>query len=104
MLVGLDENVSAETVAARLREAFPGERPSALAGRLGIRIEFGEWFPVTAGEYESAVGRITVNRRAPVDVETVIAHELGHHCLERLGRIQDERFCDEFAEALTGEF
>lgn len=99
----IDGATSAGSLAGRLRLAFPGKKPSEIAERLGVVVEFGDWFPVTAGEYEHAVRKITVNRRAAVDAEAVIAHELGHHFLDRLAREQDEHFCNDFAAALTAE-
>lgn len=94
-------NASGSEIACRLVGLYPGSKPSEIAERLGLEVVFGEWFPVTAGEFENFAGRITVNSKAAVDVETVVAHELGHYCLGVLGRGQEERFCDEFAEALT---
>lgn len=71
-----------------------------MAAVLGLTVESSSWHPVTAGELEMATGRITFNSRAGIYFEEVIAHELGHYCLHRLGRPQSETFCREFAETL----
>lgn len=96
-----ERDASGSEIAALLMAARANGSPSEIAEHLGVEVVFGDWAPVTAGEFQKSVGRITVNRKAAVDVETVIAHELGHYCLDVLGREQEERFCDEFAEALT---
>jgi hypothetical protein len=97
------ESLSGGSAAAALRRTVNAATPSETAAALGLQIEFGEWHPVTAGEYDKRNGKITVNRKAPVDFEAVIAHEIGHYILEGLEMKSDERFCDEFAEALTGD-
>lgn len=76
-----------------------------IARRTDISVEFESWFPVTFGEFDRKNRRITVNRNAPVWVEVIVAHELGHYFLQDLTGIEGidiERSCDRFANALLG--
>lgn len=89
-------------LATAVRKAFPAESAVRIAERVGLNVVFGDWFPVTAGECDHSKATITVNRRAALDTELVVAHELGHHLLHKLAMRQDENFCDEFAYNLVG--
>lgn len=88
--------------AARLKRLHPMKKPSEIASMLGLAIDYGSWFPVTAGEFDGSSETITVNVRADADPEEVIAHELGHFLLSWLGVDQNEAFCEEFALELSG--
>ncbi|CAN5540971.1 hypothetical protein BH10ACI2_BH10ACI2_17580 [soil metagenome] len=106
-----------------LPEAIPIERDHFLADKIAqkivadletrdvyeiarlsdISIVFERWFPVTFGEFDRKNRRMTVNQNAPVAVETIIAHELGHYFLQNLVPsvgVDFERLCDRFADAL----
>ncbi len=83
-----------------------------LAFRLGVRIVFEEWEPITFGEFDKKTQRICINRRAlgsmddPAGFEkTVIAHELGHFAAEKLNlvNLDEEKFACEFAEELINQ-
>ena len=74
-----------------------------IARRSDISVVFERWYPVTLGEFDRKNRRITVNRNAPVAVETIVAHELGHYFLQDLvpgEGVDIERLCDRFADAL----
>jgi Zn-dependent peptidase ImmA (M78 family) len=77
-----------------------------IARRLDISIAYAKWFPITLGEFDKKNKRITVNENAKIPLKKIIAHELGHYFLREnfdLGTLtfDEEKFCDEFAEALT---
>lgn len=71
-----------------------------------LKIEYGHWQPVTAGEFELKAKVIRVNLNAVEQLnlvkEKIIAHELGHYFARnlQLSKIDEEKFCDEFAEEL----
>jgi Zn-dependent peptidase ImmA (M78 family) len=73
-----------------------------IARRLDISITYAKWFPVTLGEFDKKNRRITVNENAKIPFEKIIAHELGHYFAQDLKLVDEEKFCDEFAEALYG--
>jgi Zn-dependent peptidase ImmA (M78 family) len=72
-----------------------------IARRLDISITYAKWFPITLGEFDKKNRRITVNENAKIPIEKIIAHELGHYFAQDLKLVDEEKFCDEFAEALT---
>lgn len=71
-----------------------------IAERLGISITYAKWFPVTIGEFDKKNRRITVNENANILFEKIIAHELGHYFAQDLKLIDEEKFCDNFADEL----
>jgi Zn-dependent peptidase ImmA (M78 family) len=71
--------------------------PFAIAAARSIAVEYGEWTPVTLGEYDDRSRTITINRRAAADHRIIAAHELGHAIL---GRDASESDCDRFARLL----
>lgn len=71
-----------------------------IAEILDISIIYEKWFPVTLGEFDRKKKRITVNQNAAIPFEKIIAHELGHYFAQDLEIIDEEKFCDEFAENL----
>lgn len=97
----LDKTVSGRRFASRVRTAFGTWDPEAIAAMCALTVVNGSWEPVTAGEFDFSSGVITVNTRADADRMFVIAHELGHFFLGVVQRSEEqERFCDEFADAL----
>jgi Zn-dependent membrane protease YugP len=72
----------------------------------GLKIEYGRWAAVTAGEFEPQNKLIRVNQNAVEQIgiaqEKIIAHELGHFFARNLSlsKAEEEKFCDEFAEEL----
>ena len=71
-----------------------------IARRLDISITYAKWFPVTLGEFDRKNKRITVNQNAKIPFEKIVAHELGHYFAQNLKLVEEEKFCDEFAENL----
>lgn len=71
-----------------------------------LKIEYGCWAAVTAGEFEPKKKLIRVNLNAVealgIAKEKIIAHELGHFFARdlRLSKAEEEKFCDDFAEEL----
>lgn len=86
-------------------EQFGTRDVHRIAHRAGLSIEYGSWYPVTAGELNTSAMKITVNYSANIEEERIIAHELGHYFvrLRRLSVADEERLCDAFAhEFLAG--
>ncbi|MCU0238996.1 MAG: hypothetical protein MUC29_06105 [Pyrinomonadaceae bacterium] len=71
-----------------------------IAEKLEILIVYEKWFPVTLGEFDKKNKRITVNENAKISFKKIIAHELGHYFAQNLKLVEEEKFCDEFAENL----
>ena len=71
-----------------------------IAQKVNVSIIYEKWFPVTFGEFDRQKRRITVNENAEIPLEKIIAHELGHYFLQDLKVLDEEKFCDEFAEEL----
>jgi hypothetical protein len=93
-------------LAALVSGLFPGAGPSAIAAALGLKVVEERWFPVTAGEFIARKMLIVVNLEAPVERETIVAHELGHYFLRAAAlpeREDEEKLCDAFAKELLNE-
>jgi Zn-dependent peptidase ImmA (M78 family) len=78
-----------------------------IAEKLTISIVYEKWYPVTVGEFDRKNRRITVNENAGIPFEKIIAHELGHYFLGKIGpqsrrdaEFDEEKLCDEFAVEL----
>ena len=93
----------AAALVGRIETCYRTRDVYELARRAGVTLVFQHWPPVTAGEFDHRTKTIYVNGNAPLPVEKIVAHELGHYFLRRfeIGFAGDEeRFCDEFAAAL----
>jgi Zn-dependent peptidase ImmA (M78 family) len=78
-----------------------------IAEKVGVKIVYQKWFPVTLGEFDWRTKTIIVNENAPIAAEKIIAHELGHYFLREFdvkNVADEENFCDEFANELLKEF
>lgn len=70
-----------------------------IARKVGVKITYETWFPITNGEFDRINKTITVNLNAKETREKIIAHELGHFFAENLnlGREEEEIYAHEFA-------
>ena len=78
-----------------------------IADKCGLKIVYQKWFPVTLGEFDWKNKTIIVNENAQISPEKIIAHELGHYFLRKFdvkNVLDEEKFCDEFADELLKEF
>ncbi len=79
----------------------------SIAEKAGVKIVYGNWHPVTIGEYDKKARTISVNLRALTgnkhSKETIVAHELGHFFAAEfnLSRHEEEAFAVNFARELT---
>ena len=73
-----------------------------IAAKSGVKIVYQKWFPVTFGEFDRKKQIIVINENAPIAVEKIIAHELGHFFVKEFAVkiTNEETFCDEFADVL----
>ncbi|MCA1624242.1 MAG: hypothetical protein LC778_10655 [Acidobacteria bacterium] len=73
-----------------------------IAERIGVKIVYESWFPVTIGEFDNRNKTICVNLNAGVKLEKIIAHELGHFFAQEfnLNKAEEEKFAREFVEVL----
>ena len=78
----------------------------AIAEQSGVKIVYGDWHPVTLGEFDRQKRTICVNLRAVTEniasKESIVAHELGHFFAAPfdLDRRTEEAFAAEFADEL----
>jgi Zn-dependent peptidase ImmA (M78 family) len=98
--------MNGEILANKIASEFGTNNVFEIAKQLDISITYANWFPVTLGEFDKKNKRITVNQNAKIPLKKIIAHEFGHYFLREnfdLGTLtfDEEKFCDEFAEALT---
>jgi Zn-dependent peptidase ImmA (M78 family) len=99
--LGLVERSSGAFLAERIFRQFQTLDVFQIAEKAGVKIRFEKWFPVTAGEFDWKNKIIIVNENAPVAAEKIVAHELGHFFIREFeieNIIDEEKFCDEFAE------
>ena len=80
-----------------------------IALKSNVKIVYGDWHPITIGEFDKKTNTICVNRRAVAenkngqDLEKkIIAHELGHFFAQEfdLDRKTEEDFALNFAQEL----
>ncbi|MCY7345663.1 MAG: ImmA/IrrE family metallo-endopeptidase [Pyrinomonadaceae bacterium] len=79
---------------------FGAKNVFEIAEKVGVKIVYQKWFPVTLGEFDWRTKTIIVNENAPIPLEKIVAHELGHYFLKefKIENVADEEsFCDEFA-------
>lgn len=84
---------------------FATKDPFELALRAGVKVTYARWHPVTWGEFDQRSATICLNLAAPVPLEKILAHELGHYFSGRKSqecRKKQEKLADEFALALLG--
>lgn len=81
----------------------------SIAEKVGVKITYGKWFPMTIGEFDKKTKTIFVNQNALVKAlnpdaleRKIIAHELGHFFANdlNLGKKEEEKFAMEFAAKL----
>jgi hypothetical protein len=101
--LGFVERSSGAVLAERIFARFQTRDVFQIAEKAGVKIRFEKWFPATAGEFDWKNKTIIVNENAPVSMEKIVAHELGHFFIREFeieNIIDEEKFCDEFAENL----
>jgi len=96
------ENRNGEQLARTVIEKFNTRDVLEIVEKVGLRLIYEKWFPVTIGEFDWKNKTICVNLNAYVPVEKIIAHELGHFFARDLNleKAEEEKFCDDFAESL----
>ncbi len=91
-------------LAGRIIKIFQTRDIYEITRKAGVKIIFQNWHPATAGEFNHQTRTIYVNGNAGLPVEKVLAHELCHYFMREFevdaGVVDEECFCDEFAEAL----
>jgi Zn-dependent peptidase ImmA (M78 family) len=78
-----------------------------IAEKVGVKIVYQKWFPVTLGEFDWGTKTVFVNENAPISFEKIVAHELGHYFLREFNVkdiVDEEKFCDEFADEILKKF
>ncbi len=99
--------MKASETARKIVEKFGTNDVYAIAEKVGVKIVYENWHPVTIGEYDKKSRQICVNLRAVNDDKfterKIIAHELGHFFAAAFDfdRKQEENFACSFAEELT---
>lgn len=90
----------------KLISGFETKDVYAIAEQSSVKIIYGSWHPVTAGEFDKKTRTICVNRQAlennRFSEQEIIAHELGHFFALNFAfnRTDEENFACEFAKVL----
>ena len=78
--------------------------PFLLTKLAGIKVDYARWHPVSWGEYDSHSRGICLNLNAPIPLEQVLAHELGHYFVQQLlgksNKKEEELLASDFATGL----
>ncbi len=88
-------------------EKFGTRDVYVIAEKASVKIVYGNWHPVTIGEYDKISKTICINRRAPENgrfsERDIIAHELGHFFAAEFNfdRKTEEVFACYFTRELT---
>lgn len=95
---------SPHTVVRELAEAEKSLDPFYLAQRWGVAVVLESWHPATWGEYDRRNAQIYLNKQAPVSLQKILAHELGHFWIHQQGfqlsRKEEETWVEAFADEL----
>ena len=92
-----------ERMIAELIAEYGTRDAREIANCAGVPIVYERWHPTTLGEFERKTATIRVNLNAEgADLNTIIAHELGHYFAAGLNltKVEDEKFARDFAEFL----
>lgn len=90
-----------EDVILQIKQTEKSLDPFHLVQSWGVRVVIGSWHPTTWGEYDRRKVRIYLNELAPLPLEKILAHELGHYWVHQQGwsleRKEEEAWVEAFA-------
>lgn len=96
--------MTGKLLAEKIIQEYGNIRPTDLAQKAGCTLVFERWYPATYGEFHVKTQQIVINLNAPIPLEEVIAHELGHFFIQKYGlsmsRAAEETLVNEFAITL----
>lgn len=85
-------------------EQYSTMDPFLLAELAGIKVDYARWHPISWGEYDSRSRSICLNLNAPIPLEQILAHELGHYFVQQFlgknNRKEEELLASDFATGL----
>lgn len=81
---------------------------TVIGQRAGIQIYYERWEAVTYGEFDRKKKSIHINLNAPVAINEILAHELGHYFVHQSGmrrsREEEEKMVEEFVRTIQTHF
>jgi Zn-dependent peptidase ImmA (M78 family) len=73
-----------------------------LAAKANLVICYEKWYPISYGEFDTKTKKIYINLNAPIPIEAILLHELGHFFVHQAGiqvsRSAEEKMVQEFVE------
>jgi len=100
----LNKPPSPKAVVSDLALAEKSLDPFHLAQRWAVDVVLESWHPATWGEYDQRTLKIYLNKQAPISLEKILAHELGHFWIHQRGyqlsRMEEEAWVEAFADEL----
>ncbi len=79
-----------------------------ISQKVSVTIYYERWEAVTYGEYNRKKESIHINLNAPIPINEILAHELGHYFIHRLDnqwtKEEEEKIVEEFAQTIRIHF
>lgn len=89
-------------LALKIIEKYGTTDVFSIANQARIKLIYEKWQPVTYGEFHKKDLSIHINLNAPIQKEEVLAHELGHFFIDKMGlklnKTEEEIMVEAFAK------
>jgi Zn-dependent peptidase ImmA (M78 family) len=74
------------------------------AAKANVVICYERWYPISYGEFDKKSKKIYINLNAPIPIEAILLHELGHFFIHQAGiqtsRLTEEKIVQAFVETV----
>lgn len=94
-----------QILAQKIIEKYNTTDVFAIAKQAGIDVIYEKWQPVTYGEFDKKNKTICINLNAPLSIEHILAHELGHFFIHQmsieLNKKDEENIVEDFARFMV---
>lgn len=101
-------NMTGQELALKILKKHTSTDVFSLAKQAGITVFYEKWHPVTFGEFDKKNLTIHLNVNAPLSMTHILAHELGHFFIHKMGiqlnRMAEESMVEEFASTLLTHY
>ena len=99
--------MNSQILAQKIIEKYNTTNVFAIAKQAGIDVIYEKWQPVTYGEFDRKNKTICINLNAPLSIERILAHELGHFFIHqmdiKLDKKDEERVVEGFANFMVAK-
>ena len=97
-----------KNLALKIIEKYSSTDVFDLAKQAGVAIIYEKWHPVTYGEFDKKNLTISINLNAPLSIDCILAHELGHFFIHKMGiamgKLEEEIVAEDFAKTIAAHY